>query len=370
MKKTDSLSGYAITMRDAVKLKPGDALPGRFIVMPWGTHETRYGKRTVNERTLEVFEAYQRARRIDSVMGDINHASMPGAVPRGTPVKKMAKGKASVQRGVGIVWEIEPEGYWTAEGKELVGGGHYPDLSPALWSDENGVVLGLHSVAFCEHGEISAPELEIFAADSGAENPNEKPKDTMTKTLLMKLLALMGVTVPEDATDEQIAGAVAQAEANAKAAGAAGAAPPPEGMSAELRGMINGFQAQLTALSAEYDKLKKDNAVREVRGLIAAAVAAGKKVGLDEATLVGFGAENAAKYLDSLEAGAVPLHGNASNSNNNANGANGGGSSGGGKDELHGFSAEEAAILRNAGTDLKEAAYVRDNGRLPEPATV
>lgn len=313
-----------------LKLQPGDKLPDEIVVVPWGRTETRRGPVICNERTVALFAAQQAAQRRDHVMGDFNHNTMPG---RGgaEPRAKAAKAVARVEAGVGIIARIE---YYTAQGKEYVGGGHYPDISPAVEREADGTVVGLHSFAFVEHGEMKADSLEIFSASPALPDKTQtQPHTNMDyKKLLCGLLGL-----PDDTTDEQLAAALAKADA--------GETKPVEGMSAapllQLKARLDAFEAEVKGLKASAEETRVD-------GFIAAATAEGKEIKLDRPTLVGMGAENARKYLDSLTPGVVPVSG-ADQGNRNAAEA------GKGTATVDAFSAEEIEDMKRNGIDPEKA---------------
>lgn len=323
-----------------LRLKPGDKLPDELVVVPWGRTETRRGPVVCDETTLAVFEARQAAMRRDHVMGDFNHESMPGRVPPGVLVKKACKGMARVERGRGIIVDLSAavEGYWTREGQELVGGGHFPDMSPGIERDENGVVYGLHSFAFCEHGEMAVPELELFSAEESAPNQPTKPN---TKMDYQKLLCTL-LGIPGDSTDEQISAAMAAQESK-----------PVTGMSARVQGAAllrtdDGVLKKLEAFEATVmEKLEGFAAKerkRDVAALVENAKAAGKEIKMPMTILEGMGAEAVGAYLDSLTPGVVPVSGAEQG---NANPKDSKGAAG----EAEGFSAEELEEAKAAGLD-------------------
>ncbi len=320
----------------SAKLTPG-TLPEEIVVVPWGTTQTRRGPVICDERTLAAFDAFQARERRDHVMGDFNHNTMPGRAAQ--PTLKACKASAQCVRGVGIV--VKPS-YWTPEGQTHVAGGHYPDVSPCFDRADNGVIYGLHSFAFCEHGEMQAGELELFSADGAPPTPSKPNQSMDPKKLLLTLLGL-----PPEATDEEIAAAVAAKEPEGMSTGTLrqGTAlrpQQPDPAIAELRTLVTGMRAEL--------------AESKVDGLIAAATSAGKEIKLDRATLVGMGAEVAGKYLDTLTAGTVTVSGAEQGNANNA-GATGGTEN---KTNLHGFSAEEAKVITDSGITLEAAAKARD----------
>jgi phage I-like protein len=328
------------------KLKPGDALPKEIVVVPWGELTSRNrGSVICNEETLAGFEAFQRSKRHDHVMGDFNHNTIPGNTEK-EPKAKAAKFAARVERGVGVICAAQ---YWTPEGEQYVGGGHYPDISPAVYRNERGVVLGLHSVGFCEHGELADGHLELFSAATAAlqNQTNNKTKSMDYKKMLCDTLGL-----PADATDEQIAAAVAGKAAPAEGMSAAGA------QSVRMRAAEVRPDIEFTAFAAEIRKTVADlgkqitGVVQQaegarIDGMIAGAVGERKEIKLDRDTLVAMGAENAGKYLASLTPGVVPVSG-AAQGNSNAKEA--GKNSDGGQDP-DAFSAAQEAQMRANGVD-------------------
>lgn len=273
-----------------------------FVVCPWGTVQTRRGPVTVNERTLSVFEANQRAARRDAVAGDFEHGTLKGQ----EPCKVAGYWTPRVVRDVGIVVAL----HHTTPEVEMVKAGHYPDISPAVERDANGVVEGLHSFAFCRHGEIAHPNLEMFSVEvtvemDGAEggcNPNTTKAPIMTDAeMLAELLsALTGETIAPDASPETKAAALAKAKAAAKPAAAAA-----EGMSADVTAALTTLSADVAALQRDAAAFRAAEGARAVDALIAEATAAGKKPGLKRDRLIALGAEGTREYLASLEPGVV-----------------------------------------------------------------
>lgn len=281
---------------------PKDFNPAEwFVVCPWGTVETRKGPVTVNERTLAVFEANQKALRRDAVAGDFEHNTLRGVEP--TPVTGYYS--ARVTRGVGIEAKLNH----ATPDLEMVKAGHYPDISPAVERDERGVVQSLHSFAFCRHGEISHPDLEIFSVEVSVEvdgsgdaggQPKTQPKAHIMSDaeMLAELLsALTGETIAPDASPETKAAALAKAKTAMTAKPAEMSAGSPDKITA-LSAAVNELKSKITALAAK-------DGERSVDLLIAEAQTRGKKIGLSRDRLVAMGAEGAKEYLDSLEAGVV-----------------------------------------------------------------
>lgn len=263
--------------------------------------ETRKGPVTVNERTLAQFEANQRALRRDAVAGDFEHNTLREK----EPVKVTGYYSTRVRRGVGIEAKLN---HATPE-LELVKAGHYPDISPAVERDAAGIVESLHSFAFCRHGEISHPDLELFSVEVSVEvdgngdaegQPKTQPKAHIMSDaeMLAELLsALTGETIAPDASPETKAAALAKAKTAMTAKPAEMSAGSPDKITA-LSAAVNELKSTVTALAAK-------DGERSVDLLIADAQTRGKKIGLSRDRLVAMGAEGAKEYLDTLEAGVV-----------------------------------------------------------------
>jgi phage I-like protein len=312
----------------AAKIKPGEFNPAEVVICPWGTVQTRKGPVTVNEHTLAVFDANQKAARRDAVAADFNHNTLLGK----EPCKVAGYFSVRVEKGRGIIAEMNHE----TPDMQLVKDGHYPDISPAVFRNESGVVEELHSFAFCRHGEMSHPDLEIFSVEVPALTQTKTP-DTMTDTdMLCELIsALTGETVAADASPETKAAAFAKAKA------AKPEAPTPEGMSAEAA-------AKIDALEKRLEKFDARETERDVDALITAATQAGKKIGLKRERLVAMGAEAAGEYLATLEAGQVKL-------SNNANVAEAGKGNAADPKPADVFSAETLAMFARNGLSPEKA---------------
>lgn len=241
--------------------------PTRLIVAPWGSHDARErGKVIIGQRTLEAFDASQRALKLDRVAIDFDHNTVPGteAYKASQEPRKVAGfGRAVIEDGVGIVLvDIE----WTPEGLEALRGGHYPDLSPAPYRDPAGNVVGLHSVGLVRHGELDGLTLEwaknagklllssLTALAAVAPETSLSDNQKLMKNLLSKLLAAIGITLPEDADDAALETAVTEGAAKLEAM----MAKPkeevkPDAMSAEVK----AIRDELAAFRAERESEKR-----------------------------------------------------------------------------------------------------------------
>jgi len=298
--------------------------------------KTRKGTFAVNAYTLSVFAARQAAMRRDMVAGDFEH----GTLTKTEPVRVGCYAVPRVVDGVGIVCSVN---HWTPDGKEYVAGGHYPDISPALEVDKDGNVIGLHSFAFCRHGEIDSDALQIFSADQA------NPKMNLL-TLLNSVLAALAIDpVKEDATAEDMAAVLAKAEAAAK--GKTGELETVE-LTADLT-VPPAILARLDKLSADVVALTAADKSRQIDGMIEAAKATGKAIGLKRETLLAMGADAVGEYLATLEENAIPLQG--------GNGGAKSGAESGADVKVEAFSAEQKAMFSRMGMTPEEVAKAAED---------
>lgn len=326
-----------------------------FVVCPWGTVQTRKGPVTVNEHTLAVFRANQKAARRDAVAGDFEHSTLRGK----EPVKVSGYYDVDVIPGKGIVATLRS----ATPDLQFVREGHYPDISPAIERTPAGVVESLHSFAFCRHGEMAHPDLELFSVEvcidcGGHDEDSPQTKAPHYSTLmtdaqmLADLLSLLtGETIAPDATPEAKMAAIAKAKAKASAT------PAPAEMSADL---ITRIDAKLDALEKTVTAFAAADATREVDSLIMEAQRDGKNIGLKRERLVAMGAEGTREYLGTLTAGVVTGGGvNATAADAAKQGK---------ADKVTDvFSAEAIAMMKRNGTDPEEM-LAEHNRRIAEAA--
>lgn len=271
-------------------LASAKALPTRLLVGKWGTTPSARGPVTVNERTLALLPGQQASRKYDRVAFDFQHNSLTGP----EPVKVAGYGTPTVIAGQGLWLEaIE----YTPEGKEVLPGGHYPDISPAVERNAAGEVIFLHSVGAVRQGELDGLVFP-FSADfsstqpTGPTQPNETKMQSPEMTALMALLAALGMeTLPENATPEQIV--AAQTAALAKMDDLIKPAAKPE---------VEGF----AAVTARLDKMEADANTARLQGMLDGALAQGKAVPFAAALALRMTPEELAAELAKLPAGAVP----------------------------------------------------------------
>ncbi|WP_309400587.1 phage protease [Cerasicoccus maritimus] len=250
-------------------------LPERLVVMPWGDNEINGGKiLKVNATTLAQLPANQALVNFDRVALDFNHNSVPDTpFYKGEPVKVAAYASVKVVEGEGIVYDdIE----WTKEGREMVEGGHYIDLSPAIKDNDAGEVIFLHSTALCRQGEVRG--LSLHSADPfETENPNLTMK---YKTNLIQLLGLKA-DATEEAIDASLKTFTADLEKLREEAGQVKAlAAKIEAFEKKTKTPEEKGNSDLKALAARIDSLEKSADTRERDVLKAQAIRDGKIVPL------------------------------------------------------------------------------------------
>lgn len=296
----------------------GTTPPARLVVAPWGKSDLRErGVALVGAETLARFDASQKALRLDRVAIDFEHNTVPGtAAYEASAEPRKVAGYATAQAvdGVGLVLSAID---WTPEGLEALQGGHYQDVSPTIYRDEAGHVVGLHSVALVRHGEIQGLTLEAAATALSAQllaleaahstqppTPNEPPASTgrdlptvTMKNLLKEILAALGITLADDADD---AAYEAAAKEGAKKLDAlmAKAEPAPAGADGEAEPM-SALERRLQALEAKEE-------ASERQAIVARATHAGKVIPLSAEDIAKTPVEVLSAMVEKLPAGKVP----------------------------------------------------------------
>ncbi|HEY1048232.1 MAG TPA: phage protease [Prosthecobacter sp.] len=290
----------------------GGKLPERLVVCPWGTHDVgSRGKVIVNEKTVAAFAANQKLLGRDGrIHGDFEHNTVEGTEAYKAdkePRLVVTWGDARVEPGIGVT--VSGLTY-TPEGKAALEGGHYQDISPAVVRDKDGVVIGLHSFAFCRHGQIS--NFTIGAASAGAALKARLtalsasfPDSTDSETAPMKptpeliaLLALLGVTLAAEADEAAITTALKDATAKVEAA-----KKTPDAMSAEAKELttkVDALSAEVKVIQGERDELKRAEIMRQ-------AAAEGKVIPLSAEALKTISLAALEDIAKNVKPGEVPL---------------------------------------------------------------
>jgi phage I-like protein len=264
---------------------PQAELPARILVGKWGRNPSVKGDYLINEVTVRALPAALKQVNFDTVALDFEHNTVPGSPAykaEQEPRRVAAHGTLSVVPGEGLYFQPAT---WTPEGKTAVHGGHFPDLSPAIITNDAGEVVFVHSVALCRQGATEGLALDLHSAGLATLSAQPSSPSAMDKykALLLTLLAL-----PETADDAAI-------ETAAK------------GMASKVDGAAKAAEAataQVKTMSADLASLKDLVTGGERQRLINEATAAGKLVLNSVAELP---IDSLKKVLAELPAGVVPL---------------------------------------------------------------
>ena len=136
-------------------------LPKRIKVMSFGKSTTLDEPVYVNEKTLKHFNTTQKHIGRVRVPIDFNHNTVEGSKAFDADKEPRAiAGYGTPRVGLEGLWLEDIQ--WTPSGEKAAR--DYEDLSPAPILDEDGVVVGLHSVALTPAGAIE--DLHFYSADS------------------------------------------------------------------------------------------------------------------------------------------------------------------------------------------------------------
>jgi phage I-like protein len=200
-------------------------LPSRLKLFDWGTNKTNQGNFIVDDRTFACFAENQDKMMRQTVQVDFNHNTVDG-----TPAFMAAKGSPEIA-GYGVPVCIRGKGIFlegidtTPSGMEKAA--DYRDLSPAPLATDDGLVVGLHSVALVPAGSTEGLTLEgaalkalssslnlktLSVPDSSFGGPKAKPNaykngedqnNVAMEKDLMKQISTM-LDMPEDASYEDV----------------------------------------------------------------------------------------------------------------------------------------------------------------------
>ena len=244
----------------ALDASGGSPFPRRLVICPTGTSDARSrGKVIVNADTFNGLVDRQNAAKLGMRLAlDAEHCTVPGTsayLADKEPRAVLAWATLTGSLAEGLVYDnIEP----TPLGMEAWSNKQFQDISPAVFRDENGIVLAVHSAAFCRHGEID--DLTIKAASAPAQlapffaalSASITPPSTSMLPLLRNIAAALGIDLAEDADDAAVAKAGDAIIAKIKASPAAPAAvkdKDADGMSAEVKLQLTTRLTQVKTLT-------------------------------------------------------------------------------------------------------------------------
>lgn len=331
MKKSGAPFNHSITSLFPVMLGPiaaaamtADAageLPKRIRLAKWGANKARgLGENggdaefVVNETTLKSLAANQVARGFDLVTMDFEHETHRGhANYKSGAVEVAGRGVVSVVEGEGVFLDVTK---YTPAGLKFAA--NYPDVSGVFWTNKEGEVVLVSSVALTLHGAVEGAEFteaatralaaSIVAAMAGPlADPKGAPRREPVPagapsldTLLALGRELLGYT--DDATAADVAQGFNELlrAKRAREEGREGAAPegnpnpqtqsPPEKPNmktteeklAELTGVVQGLADTLKPLAASIAEIQtttaKDAHNKAVEAVISEGISAGKVI--------------------------------------------------------------------------------------------
>lgn len=282
----------------------GAELPKSLLVHPWGAHNVgSRGRSIVSARTLAGFSASQAALKLTGhVALDFRHNTVPGTpayLADKEPRKVAAYGVPKVVDGEGI---FLTDLTWTPEGRDAYLGGHFRDLSPAVFRDKAGNVVAMHSAALCDHGEIDGLTIEAATAPASlaghfaalsASLSIESTSPMKPTPSLIALLTLLGTTLAPEADEAAVDKALSDLIDKIKAEKDAGKPSDVTALTADL-------DKRLKAVEVERDQYRRNE-------LKAQAIAVGKIIPLDDAAWNLTPLSVCASLVAGLQPGVVPM---------------------------------------------------------------
>ncbi len=180
-------------------------LPKRILIARWGANEVRSQGVTFNVglMTVQKLAATQKKKGWDTVSLDFEHQSIPGHPNyKEDPKDFAAHGHVEVVSGQGVYYVADkytPAGITSAAG--------YPDVSGFFILDPaTREVIGVHSVALCQHGEVPGAEFVEAIAAAMQAFQLEGDADVQSVLSFARELCALG----EDATPADLAEALEQ----------------------------------------------------------------------------------------------------------------------------------------------------------------
>lgn len=237
----------------ALSSDPAVPLPERLKVLAWGDNPNANGRRVnVGTRFLQALTGatYPYLK----IPLDFEHNTVPGTLAYAeTKEPRDVAGYATVEviPGQGVFLSMSR---WTQIGRTSASS--FEDLSACPYTDDDGNVVALPSVALCRTGAVPGiefvqspltvwPGLSAVMPGDPAQTPSEESKKMEYKKILTGMLKL-----PDTATDEEIQAAIIKANKPVDAS----ATPAP--LSAEK--LTEAIDARLLPLMAQFDKQHKE----------------------------------------------------------------------------------------------------------------
>ena len=263
-----------------------DQLPTRFKILDWGKNigRTTGAEINVTAKTVEVLKANQEANAHETVPLDYEHQSVVGhPAYKEHPHHYAAHGEIEVIEGDGIYYSAAE---YTPNGKEFAAS--YKDVSAVAYTDDQGDVIFIQSVALTQNGDVDGMEFQTALSahlTNQSQTKNNMDKDTNKhKDMLIALLGLKPADGADDVTDEAIAAAIAAHDEKSKASDK----PAEEAKDKD----------QMVALNARLDGIEKNRVVDN-------AVAQGKLIPLSAEQITDMDINVLSSIIDKLKPGQV-----------------------------------------------------------------
>lgn len=311
------LSLLAFSAGPLAQVEEGRALPTRLLICPWGETQTPKGLVICNATTAGVLMRNQALTKRGDVFLDFEHNTVPGSKTyQGEPASTAARGQLEVVPGEGIYLNAIT---WTPEGEKAIRNGDYSDVSPAIKLNDNREVIWVHSAGACKHGEMDAlSDVLTFDAGDTINAVLNMGLDTGlmnwtgTRELLNLFLGLVGVTIPESSSYDQMKELSARGAKRLEAALAipeakAAALAAEQSSETDITTMTAEDQARFTALEQRVAAAEKEAAAAKKQTILDRATAAGKIVPFDASTIEALTVEQFTAACDKLEAGKVNM---------------------------------------------------------------
>lgn len=138
------------------------ALPTRIKLLNWGTNDSIYGPVILDETSAATFAENQRRIGRERLPLDFEHNTVEGTpeyLRTQEPRAIAAQGSPVIVRGDGLYLENLT---WTETGTKAAR--DFEDLSPSVFLDAEGRLVGLHSAALTRTGAVHG--LTLFSADN------------------------------------------------------------------------------------------------------------------------------------------------------------------------------------------------------------
>lgn len=310
---SDKSGSVSVVRCDSVPLglSAGAKLPERIKVLGWGENPNTNGLRVhVGEALVNSMASPLYPWHVVAL--DFQHNTVPGHkvyLETSEPRKVAGFGQIEVVEGEGVFLKMTR---WTPDG--LANALNFDDVSAAPVRNEDGDVIGIHSVGLCRNGAVPGMDfvevaLSVDSAVIAALSVNTNKEIKMDFRGL--IITALGKD-PEIGDEELKAALIAALKPEEKKEPEV----KPDALSVKLgkqfddklQSLITPLTAKVDALSADNDGLKKELVKRDKQALVDSAGREGKVVALSADVLDGMTVEQVREHVAALSV-TVPLDG-------------------------------------------------------------